>query len=793
MIDKKIELLAPAGTMESLRAAVQSGADAVYLGGSKFSARAYAGNFTDEVMKEAIDYCHFNNVKIYVTVNTILKDEEIIEALEYVNYLYNIGVDAVIIQDLGLASLIKSNVQDLELHASTQMTVHNLEGAKFLRNNGFKRIILSRELSIKEIANISKEKNIDTEIFIHGALCISYSGQCLMSSIIGGRSGNRGRCAQPCRLPYEIINKLTKQSKKGYIMSPKDVCTLENIGDIIESGTTSLKIEGRMKKPEYVAGVVGAYRKAIDNYYNNSYIDVKEELARVKQLFNREGFSKAYLYNNDGLDMMAYNFPKNTGLYLGEAKKDKSIALREKLNVRDGIRINDSGFVVTSIVKDNKEVTSAEKDDVVVIKPIKYRAGDMLYKTLDSELLDELSYFYKDTFRKFNINLKVKFKCDEAIEIETYIFNKKFVSKGDIIERPINKPLDKEKVIKNLSKSGETLFNVKQVEFSIFEQGFLPISSLNKVRRELIDEITEYKENLNSHREENKIEVRHLKIKKLAINNDKSMPSLLVSISNNAQLDAMEYVRENSDNDIAICINPFMKKFNIDLDNIKSDNIYMRVPNIIKDTEFSSSCDKIDKYLSKFKGIITSNLGILNKYSKITDIILDYKGNIINSYIGDIYKDLKGIYLSAELNKNELKTLMDNMDNKNNIGIMVYGRYELMISEYCPIGAFFGGKDHLKKCSGACKQGKYYLIDRMKEEFPIYNDEYCRSYILNGSITNLIPFKKDLKAIGIDNFRIDFTDEQYDDVIMVLNNIMDINNTMSDFKYTKGHYKRGVE
>lgn len=799
MIDKKIELLAPAGNMESLKAAVQSGADAVYLGGSKFSARAYAANFTDEIIKDAVEYCHFNNVKIYVTVNTLLKDEEIIEALEYINYLYNIGVDAIIIQDLGLAALVKSNIKNMELHASTQMTVHNLEGAKFLRNNGFKRIVLARELSIKEISNISKEEGLDTEIFIHGALCISYSGQCLMSSIIGGRSGNRGRCAQPCRLPYEIVNRLTKESKKGYIMSPKDMCTLENISDIIKSGASSLKIEGRMKKSEYVAGVVGAYRRAIDNYYSNSYIDIKEEVQIAKQLFNREGFSKAYLYHNDGIDMMAYNFPKNTGLYLGEALKDKSIILNENLNVRDGVRIKDDGFVVASIIKDSKEVSFAEKGDIVVIKPSKYKSGDILYKTLDNKLIEQLSLFYKDTFRKYNIKLNVKFKCDEAIEIETNVFNREFIAIGDIIEKPINKPLEKENIIKNLSKSGDTFFNIEQIEFSVFEEGFMPISSINKVRRELIEKITEYKNNLNNTRIPNKLATEDLHINKLSINNNnhnnksETMPSLLVTITNNAQLDGVKYVRDNSNSDIAICINPFMKRFNIDLNTIKMENMYMKVPNIIKDTEFNNCCCKIDKYLNKFKGIVTSNLGIINKYYKSTDIILDYKGNVFNSYIGHLYNDLKGVYLSSELNKNELKTLMDNVTSKNNIGIVVYGRYELMVSEYCPIGAFFGNKDNKQKCEGPCKQGRFYLKDRMKEEFPIYNDEYCRSYILNGSITNLIPFKKDLKAIGIDNFRVDFTDEQYDDVITIINNAIGINDTMPDFNYTKGHYKRGVE
>ena len=241
---KRIELLAPVGNMESLIAAVQCGADAVYLGGINFSARAYAGNFDDDKIEEAIDYCHLYGLKVYITMNTLIKENEMKEAFDYAKKLYSFGTDALIVQDAGLAHLLKNYLPDFELHASTQMTVHNVEGALFYKNLGFKRIVLARELSLKEVKNISNNYNIETEIFIHGALCICYSGQCLMSSIIGGRSGNRGRCAQPCRMKYTLINKFNNKKKSCYALSPKDICTIENINEIIETGTASLKIEG---------------------------------------------------------------------------------------------------------------------------------------------------------------------------------------------------------------------------------------------------------------------------------------------------------------------------------------------------------------------------------------------------------------------------------------------------------------------------------------------------------------------------------------------------------------------
>ncbi|NMA57295.1 peptidase U32 family protein, partial [Clostridium cochlearium] len=290
---KKVELLAPAGSIDSLYAAVQSGADAVYLGGSKFSARAYASNFNEEIMRKAVDYCHIYGVKVYVTVNILLKEKELKEALEYIRYLYNIGVDALIIQDTGLFYLIKKYFPDFEIHASTQMTIHNIQGAKLLQEVGFERIVLARELSIEEIRNISNNLKVETEVFVHGALCICYSGQCLMSSLIGGRSGNRGRCAQPCRLPYTIVNNKNNEKKSGYLLSPKDVCTIENVEDFILSGAHSFKIEGRMKRPEYVAGVVKSYREVIDSFYNGNIkeIDYKLKTKNLLKLFNREGFS----------------------------------------------------------------------------------------------------------------------------------------------------------------------------------------------------------------------------------------------------------------------------------------------------------------------------------------------------------------------------------------------------------------------------------------------------------------------------------------------------------------------
>ena len=373
------------------------------------------------------------------------------------------------------------------------MTVHNGEGALFLKNMGFKRIVLSRELSLKEIDYISNTLKVETEVFVHGALCICYSGQCLMSSIIGGRSGNRGRCAQPCRLPYTLIDKNTNREHKAYLLSPKDICTLDNLKDIVATGTSSLKIEGRMKKPEYVSGVVEIYRRALDNIYNNTIQKLDKDTKVLTQLFNREGFSKAYLYGNTGKDMMAYKVPKNSGLPIGKVATDLSVTLLENVALKDGIMFPDDGFAISKIIVNGIEVQKAVIGDRVLLKPTKFKAGDFLYKISDTELMNELSKSYSDAFkRKIELNLSIEFSVNKPLCISTSYMGKNFNVLGELVQAALNKPLDRERIIKNLSKTGDTPFKINEVNFESFEDGFVPMAALNSVRRELTENIQNY-------------------------------------------------------------------------------------------------------------------------------------------------------------------------------------------------------------------------------------------------------------------------------------------------------------
>ena len=790
---KKIELLAPAGSMESVYAAVQMGADAVYIGGSKFSARAYAFNFDNENIAKAVDYCHIYGVRVYVTLNTLIKDDELKEILDYVGFLYSIGVDALILQDTGLIYLIRSNFPDFEIHASTQMTVHNGEGALFLKNIGFKRIVLSRELGLKEIDYISNTLKVETEVFVHGALCICYSGQCLMSSIIGGRSGNRGRCAQPCRLPYTLTDKNTNKVEQAYLLSPKDICTLDNLKDLVQSGTSSLKIEGRMKKPEYVSGVVEIYRRELDNIYNNTVQNLDRDTKVLTQLFNREGFSKAYLYGNTGKDMMAYKVPKNSGLKIGKVATDLTVTLLENVALKDGVMFEEDGFTISKIIEDGSEVERALVGHKVLLKPTKFKAGDFLYKISDTELMNELSKGYSDAFkRKIELNLSIEFSVNKPLSISTSYLGRDFNAKGELVQVALNKPLDRERIIQNLSKTGDTPFKINEVDFQSFENGFIPMSALNSVRRELTDSIQNYI--VGEHKRANNKPINYGKEfmlqgqKICAEDKDKKgniMPETLIYVTSEEQIRAVIEMGFDS-----IAINPFMRGHNIDL-NKYDVNIYLKVPNIIKE-EFESVCEFIEKNSSEIKGIITANLGIINRFNKRITIIGDYKLNVFNRYAGDFYKDfLAGTCISAELNQKEIKEIA--RKSSLPLQIMVYGEYELMVSEYCAIGSVFGSKSTNKACATKCTNGCYTLKDRKGAEFRINTDKYCRSYIYNSVPVNLISNMSEIIKNNISSFRLDFIHETYEETMEVLRNYVE-KTWQGEFKnYTRGHYKRGVE
>lgn len=782
----KVEVLAPAGSMESLYAAINKGADAIYLGGNKFSARAYASNFDNDNMIKAIDYAHSYNIKVYVTLNTILKENEIEEAVKYVGFLYEIGVDALIIQDVGLLKRIREEFKDFELHASTQLTVHNGEAALYFKDKGFHRIVLSRELSLDEIRYISKDLAIETEIFVHGALCISYSGQCLMSSIIGGRSGNRGRCAQPCRMEYTLKGEKNGE-KRGYLLSPKDMCTIEDVNEVINTGTYSLKIEGRMKRAEYVAGVVDNYRKAVDKALFNSKYDSQAGKRQLLQLFNRSGFTKAFLQKDTGKDMMSYNSPKNAGVPLGKVDNNGEVILKEDIKLGDGVRYRDKGFTLSKILLNGKEVKEGKRGDKVKVFPIDYKKGDELFKSLNKELFEELEGYLKPFYKKIPLEAKVNFEVDKPFSLEVTYKGKDYKFLGQVVQKAEKRPLDKERIEEALKKSGDVPFKFDKVNFESFEDGFLRVSDLNNLRRDALESIV--KAISKSYRRRRPAKENH----KDSVINKENIEEIFSCITRE-QADALI---ECGAKDIAFDLfsrelGALRSKDLIELSQKYGDNIrfYVKTSTIVKE-EFSSICETINKVKPYIKGIVSSNVGIVNVFKDQLYIIGDYKLNIMNSESLKFYqKDMSLPTLSLELNRGEIKALAKKA--KGNMAMIVYGKPELMISEYCPIGSTFGGKDSEKKCNIACAKDRFTLIDRVNERLRVMTDLYCRSYILNPVPLNLFDEIDSIKEFGVTSLRFDFRDESYEEVKNIYNIYK--NKLKFDSKdYTKGQFRRGIE
>lgn len=372
-----VELLSPVGDFECLKAAVQNGANSVYFGGSLFNARASATNFNFTELENVINYCALRNVKTHLTLNILIKDKEFKDAVLMAKKAYELGIDALIVQDIGLASFLRKLFPDLPIHASTQMTIHNLEGVQELEKLGYSRAVLSRELSLPEIEFIAQNSNIEIETFIHGALCISYSGQCLFSSMVGGRSGNRGKCAQPCRLPYELIEEKSNSKKtseqsidKGYLISPKDLCSLEYIPNLIQAGVKCFKIEGRLKSPEYVATVTRIYRKYIDMFLNGAdYIIDENDVHELKQIFNRGGFSSGHLSSHTNHDLICKEKPNNMGIYIGNVSNYNKLKGHIKILLNDDLSIGDTlnfenentRYTVSELMNNNDNLISAKK------------------------------------------------------------------------------------------------------------------------------------------------------------------------------------------------------------------------------------------------------------------------------------------------------------------------------------------------------------------------------------------------------------------------------------------------
>lgn len=804
---KKIELLLPVGGTKQLIAAVENGADAVYLGGQSFNARQYADNFNYDELKKSIKYAHIRGVNVYLTMNTLISDYELQEALKEVAKAYTLGIDALIVQDIGFAQKVKEFIPDLQIHMSTQGTIYNLEGVKILESMNFNRVILARELDIKEITSIGQLTNMEIEVFVHGALCIGYSGQCLLSSLIGGRSGNRGKCAQPCRLPYQITdlqgNVLTE---KSYLMSPKDLAAINLLPQLIKGNVKSLKVEGRMKSPEYVAAITQIYRKYLDLALmeKNEQIS-KEEHQILMQVYNRNGFTTAYLEGRKGYELISRQSPKHWGVLVGEVvsynkrKKLMEVKLYESLANGDGIEVRNEhlpGNIVTYMEHNGNQVNEAQKSDVVSVGEIKgavYK-GDKIYKITDKKLNKKLqeSFINNKFIKKIPIKGIITAKIGQPIQliITDYDGNKVTVQSNKTVEEAIKKAITQEEILKQINKTGSTPFKYETCMVKMDENISIPLSEINALRREGLNRLEETLSNKYPQRKRPSIEIKRTNIKKII-----KKPVLSVFLWNANQL---EHVYNESVSRLYIPIHQWMQSdVRARVRKLKKNEteIMMWLPPITRgyyDQWLSN--DNVQNELEGLDGILIGNLSHIQILRHI-DIPLygDYSLNVYNSETINVYKQLglKGVALSHELTLQQIK---DMESSEMGIEVAIYGRLPLMISEHCPVGSELGRKTQpCRLC-----HSPYFLSDRKNKKFPLLLDsKNCRSTILNSDKLWVPDLMQSLLETEVSTFRLYFYDESPKEITKIIKVCKDaLNHLPLDIKrgegYTKGHYFRGI-
>lgn len=831
-----VELLAPVGSRESLIAAVEAGANAVYLAGKAFGARAYADNFNEDELMEAVTLAHLRGVSVYVTVNILIDNSEVPAIIKYLRFLYEIGVDAIIVQDLGIAYIAKQVVPGMPLHASTQMTVHNLNGVQFLAEYGFRKIVLARELSLEDIRYICKNTNAEIEIFIHGALCICYSGQCLMSSMIGGRSGNRGKCAQPCRLPYKLLNQDGKNVLAGkdageYLLSPRDLNTVELIPNLIEAGVKSFKIEGRMKRPEYVAIVVDVYRRMIDAYFarHDKYFIGDDDRKSLSQIFNRD-FTTAYLEGKQGKYMMSDRRPNNRGVRIGRvasynhSDKTAVIKLEESLHINDivdfwvkiGGRVNVTVRKMTVNGKDSE--CAMPGDEVTIQVPSPVRDNDRVFKVFDSKLMTRAREFFSGAtcVKKISISARVHVSIGNPLWLS--VNDKDGFSACArthfVAQAARNRPLTPEIIKQQIERLGTTVFELDSLDVDIDGEVMVPISEINDVRRRVIDELEKARlaRFIREPLDNKPISIHDLVQKPHSVK--MRIPQLVVNV------DSLEKVKAAVDNgaDIVMFGGESFNHKPIDADAYRravslvhqhNKKIILNTPRIVKEWQIKD-LEKTFNLFNDLKpdAVGVGNVGTLNMALRYGNLAIhgDYPLNVYNNITVEALQRLgvASLTLSPELNLTQIEDLSSRSDMI--LECLVHGYLTLMVSEYCVIGSYLG-EVHTGKCRQACTNKSFCLEDRKSIKFPVATDQYCRMHILNSKELSMFPHVPKFGEIGIRRIRIEgkkSSNEYVGRMTSLYREILEQGENHKIFKdehllsklehadITRGHYFRGV-
>lgn len=749
---RRIELMAPAGSREAFLGAINAGADAVYLGGKKFGARAFAANFEAHEMPDLVRYAHLRGTSVYVTINTLVFDDEVDELIRYTDDLVKADVDALIIQDLGMLDLLHRRYPNMPIHASTQTNAHNPLQVGFLKELGASRVILARETPIETIRLIKETVDIEVEVFVHGALCVSYSGNCLFSSMVGHRSGNRGECGQPCRLPYTLLKDGEPLSDPAYLMSTKDLMTLARLEELIASGVDALKIEGRMRKPEYVIQTVLSYRKALDAAMAGRPYDPEEEIDKLKRVFNRD-YTDGYVLNAQPYTLNNAYRPNHMGIEVGTveafSRGKVTIRLKNSLAVNDGIRFlgeKDSGNVVSRIMTAEGLVTTAESGQTIVLDSAEEVVpGSIVMKTLDHGLVQKLEEFIDPNLPMIPLRgkaeiivgkaMKLQISDDQDHEIE--------VVSDFVVPLANSVPMGREALKTSLEKLGNTPFYWDSLVVDCDGKGFVPVKIINELRRSGV-------ENITALRSDSRKSPVILDIEEPGLNLKEQPFELIAKVRTQDQLKAcLEagiqtiYVEDSMDEAL-----PFA-------DTVNLWSVKRRIwPNVEKFKISMNSVINETGALCDFRNSESNTNGYRLKGDQFLNVTNVYTAALL------FRKGLEALTLSLELQKDRIQNFFDRFKAKYGavpiLEQIVYGRTELMLSKYCPIAKTVGFQ---RTHCHLCEHNQYALKDRMDYLFPLLDDGDCNIRLLNSKPLCLIDHLDFFKEIGMAKVRLDFTIE----------------------------------
>lgn len=807
-----MELLAPAGTMENFMAALESGADAIYLGGKVFNARAHAANFGIDELREAVRLAHILDVSVYVTVNILIGDTELKDLEQYIKDLDSIGVDAIIVQDLAVAEIAKRVAPNIHLHGSTQMTAATLDAVHFYESLGFTRVVLARELSLKEIQHICKHCKAEIEVFVHGALCVCYSGQCLMSSFIGGRSGNRGACAQPCRLPYELLDSKGESvlpKHEAYLLSPKDLNYSEHMNELVAAGVTSFKVEGRMKKVSYVRQVIGTYREILDEA--SIHENQRKALASG---FNR-GFSTAYLEDTVGRQMMTVVAPNHQGKPIGESYTKKGevyLSLTEPIEQGSLVKILQSNGSVTYYTVDDE--WTCVSDTLYKGRPAEGLAVGQLY--LASTPKNTKSRGLQEFTRKYDMSVYLSVGSNgetNYTELTAILDSGLSVTvTNEYVPAIANKvPTSLEKVTEQLGRLGNTLFRLSYVD--IPDGPYMwPASVLNALRR---DAVTALETALITHHVES---WQALQVTGDVDYNFKAQHELSYDTCPmiSARVDEIEGVKAAISGGAQKIVfggdrlsrTPYALSIYDEVARLcaQSDVICtFATPRVVKDDEVEAYTYTLEAIVQAHPDSISIHvpqaLLWLRELGYTGAIEADTGLNIFNTPTLHFWEQLhiSCVNPSQELTLKQITELAKHSHVP--IETMIHGYTEMMISEYCAIASFVGTGSKVN-CPMPCVKESYSLKDRKGEIFPIRTDPYCRMHIMNSHEMDMRAYVPMLLQKGISILRVDgrhmkpsYVKDIVSQYVGIATGTMEAPPKKIDSQgesITRGHYFRGI-